>query len=279
MGRSYDVEHNAVLITCPYKPFGTKGNVQCEFREKIFDDVMALAGCCAVSKTDEPYIYEQSVEKILDQNDAEYCRNLERLYEKNPNFRGCACIGREGNKVKIEYELHNCMIFRRGCEKELCAVTGKKRDLELVNIYADVKYTAEIGTLFEHEVIHKGIKLTDHPIVKECAERMLKEMESWDDNDWLWRKGRTKPFRIYIKQGRIKDLVQDLMDARNGLEVIHDSDLKKAAAERKREEKLKKQKAKMKKLKEPQIRKCEYEQLTFLGEREKWEGSALSLVT
>lgn len=250
MGMSYDVEHNSVLIPCAYNPYGSTEPVDCELREKSFDFSRWLPSQCAVSKTDEPYIYEQSVEKIKDDNDAEYYANVRALKEKNPLFECCACIGRKGNKVKINYSLDRCAIFQpHGCTKPVCAVTGKERDVTPVNIFCDVKYTENTETLFERTVITKGIKLLDRPMVRECAERKLKEIQELGCEDWI-RSKRTAgvPHRIYISRRVGKDLLQDLRDAQEGIEVLHASDLKKEAAQAKRDRRAKRQEAKQRKI-------------------------------
>lgn len=237
MGVEYCVENDNVLIHCPYNHDEYIGMKDCDYREKGFDDCIngLMYGMCCVSKTDEPYDYELSIEKVNDDNDAKYLRNLKNFKTENPLYEGCACIKRYGNDVKIDYQLNRCLVWHNGCPKPVCAVTGKERNLTLVNIYCDIKLTADKGTLFEHEVIRKGIKLTKNPIVKECADRKLKEYEKREA--WEWRNyGILEvPFRFYIKKGSAKDLMQDLQDAAEGFEVIHDSDLKKKAKAEKSE--------------------------------------------
>jgi hypothetical protein len=250
MGVSYDVEHNSVLIPCAYREYGSTEPVDCEHREKSFDSQRGHPTMCAVSRTDEPYIYEQSIEKIRDDNDAEYYAKVRDLKEKNPLFDCCACVGRMGNKVKINYDLDNCLIFHpHGCTKPVCAVTGKKRDTTPVNIYCDTKKIVDAGTLTEHTVVTKGIKLLSRPIARECAERKLKEIKGWNSEDWMNRRGMTTvPHRIYISKRVGKDLLQDLRDAQEGIEVIHASDIAKKKKEAYRERKAKRKAAKERKI-------------------------------
>lgn len=255
LGKTYSAENNNVLIHCPYKE-------PCEMRNKDFDNVKIMYGMCCISKTDDPYDYEKSIEKIKDDNDAIYYLNLEKLYEKNPLYRGCGNVGRKDNEVKITYDLSKCLLWRNGCDKPVCAVTGKKRDLTLVNIFCDIKYTVDKGMLTEHEAIRKGIKLLSSPIMMECAERKLKELENKDE--WYWRshKSMMKPYKIYISKRATKDLMQDLQDAKEGIEVHHDSDLKKKAAQEKRERKEERQKKKQ--LKKNKVKIEQVEQLSIL---------------
>lgn len=248
MGIEYCVENNNVLLTCPYNHDGYIGQSGCEYREKNYDNIKILSGWCAVSKINKPYDYKQSAEKINDDNDSEYNKNVEKLYIENPLFRECACIERQNNDVKIIYSLDMCLIWRNGCDKPVCAVTRKERNLELVNIYCDTKYIVDEGMLTQHEAINKGKKLTSSPLVTECAERKLKEYQQQYAQWWSTNtKIKHMPFRIYIKKGKVKDLLQDLLDTKEGLEVVHAGDLEKQSAQEKRNRKLNRQKLKQRK--------------------------------
>lgn len=257
MGATYSAENNNHLMHC-------RQNVACELREKVFDGVFANSkGQCALSKTDKEYDYKKSVEKIVDDLDELYNKNRREFLEKNPLFRGCANYYRdENNQVKVTYDLKNCLVWHNGCLCGICAVTKKKRDLELVNIYCNIKSIADKDLLTEHELIRKGIKLTSVALVKECAERELKKYESWVAWDWKMRKSMSLPYRFYLKKKIGKDLLQDLEDIKSGIEVIHDSDLKKKTAEEKRERKVKRKQEKLVKVKKVAIEiKEESEQL------------------
>jgi len=263
LGIEYSTDNNNVLIPCIYNHHDFIGKTDCEYRAKDFDKIRILNSWCCVSKTNEPYNYENSLEKIRYDNDAENLKNREKLWNEKPLFKGCANTYRYGNEEEISYNLKACLVWEHGCDKPICAVTGKSRNLELVNIYYDTKYSAEIGKLTEHEVILRGIKLTNHPIVKECAERKLKEYQSWTVEDWQRLKRSSVPYRIYLKKGNTKDLMQDLSDAQEGLEITHASDLIKNAVANKRARKIKRKELKIiklekKKLKQPkQEPKCE----------------------
>ena len=164
----------------------------------------------------------------------------------------CGCIHEDENgKPVIRYEADRCSTFQQhGCEHEICFITKKNRNLALVNVLADIKYQTGEGFI-ESEVIEKGIKLWG-PLVKDIADRKLKEKlrqyKRWPES-WQYEHGRKLhgciPFRVYTARGSGKDLKQDLADIAEGYEVIHTSDLQKAAASQKRERKAKRQQTKV----------------------------------
>lgn len=175
----------------------------------------------------------------------------------------CACVSQgEGGRPKIVYNPYNCKVFQpHGCTAEVCFITKKQRDPEefqVVNVLADITYTENADGLFPQQKIVKGIKL-EGPVVKHIAERMVKEMmKRYGDNPSHWGAyGRALrgqvPTRVYVARGTGKDLLQDLADAQEGLEVIHDSDLKKEAAAAKRERRTKYQEAKKRKYEKQNI--------------------------
>lgn len=231
-------------VSCPYSPV---------YKSETYNlgDGERFNCYCELQHTRE---YDGSYREYVGEGHIKYRSwHFQRFLETGTMY--CACVS-EGNdgEPKIEYRADNCKIFHpHGCKAEICFITMKKRDLTVVNILADVKYKVDEGMLTEHEVIRKGIRLHDN-MVKEIADRKIKEMLHDGEKYNIWehmyghKLNHQKPIRVYTAKGNGKDLLQDLADAREGLEVIHDSDLVKAAKAAKRERRTKAKEKKIQRL-------------------------------
>ncbi|MGX8700910.1 hypothetical protein [Caproiciproducens sp.] len=73
------------------------------------------------------------------------------------------------------------------------------------------------------------------------------------NKDFIDNYNKGKPDRIYtLPKGKTRDLEQDLADAKEGFEIIHDSDFQKSTAAKRREAKAIKKAHKQKVKQEPQ---------------------------
>mgnify|MGYP001007004932 CR=1 FL=1 len=258
MGVDYRPENNNPRLGCPYydeKPCPHRYNTE------------MMGWNCVFHQTTKPYDYEQSVEKI---QDAENKIKSAALREVTGQFGYCACLewDRPKRKYAPRYDVSRCISIQ--CKNEVCAITKRPRHLQKVNVYYDILKVREWKKgLFSgvDRAIEKGIKVFDHAIARTDAEMWLKmngknlvpkktkleRQESflskhhgrYDDYDWVQFSLTPQNVRIEARESR--DLMQDLMDIREGIKVTHASDTKKAAAQAKRDRKASRQKAKKRK--------------------------------
>jgi hypothetical protein len=170
-----------------------------------------------------------------------------------------------------------------GCRNEVCAITGKKRNLKKVNIFYDilkVRHTKQGFVELAYKEIVKGIKVFPRPIATTDAEIWIKtkakdfepsknhqdraeKFFSEHHKKYTERKnGKTSKeydyfkFEMILQNMRIgvrenRDPIQDLKDTSEGIKVIHANDILKRRKEEK-SERRKKHKEYMQRRKEKQ---------------------------
>ena len=251
----YCPENDNPLHLCPY---GRKG---CEHIPAGFPLVM-----CPCHQTDRAYDYGQSVEKI----EAEHAQEAHKQYMELTGGAYCACVvgsnGYEGGWYQVKYDVEQCICV--GCKNSVCVIRKQPRDLKKVNIFYDIRRTwiTRRGFLEEKKVeVTKGMKVFDRPVARADAEIWLKNKEhkasplnnyavidnpkktSEDCRQEFFSKMHRRygsqydyfEFHYEVENIRIarseqRDLLQDLRDAADGVEVIHNIDQLKAKAEKKR---------------------------------------------
>lgn len=243
LGRSYDVEHNQVLIRCPLER-----KTPCVFRESIFDQTAIgkpFSRHCVSEPVNCSYDYEQSVEKAYMEENQRFSKELDAFMYKHPQFRGCLCLirGDTGTIVfdRFTYNHNYCI----NCKKEQCGLTGKMRDLILVNIVGDYDYVYMPDSLNAKKVREVGRQISKFPMTMESATRMMKSIESLSEYSFFQNYSMTKPTRIYLKKVNARrNLFDDLNAVAEGIEVIHSKDIVRANKQEKRDlrEKRRKQK-------------------------------------
>ena len=179
----------------------------------------------------------------------------------------------------------------------MCPILGHELDQKRGNVFYDVKTSflrGDLdGTLFEGQIdtsIIKGKKLFDHPvsmdICKICArlsqDRIKEKMRGHYFTELFLFEyyGRYFSFEIQnvrAEQRESRDLMQDLEDIRNGIQIVHDSDMKKREAEAKKERRRKSHEAAVRRL-EKKLLENGYESLKeYSADRhhaDKWLGKA-----
>lgn len=257
MGVNYCPENDNPKFGCPYydeKP--------CQYRDNT---IKFWGSNCIYHKTDRLYDYEQSVEKLWD----EWDKIQNEAYLDATSEHGF-CINMVWDRPKRKYIprfiVEECIHI--GCQNVVCAITKRTRNLEKVNIFYDVlrKRHYKKGLIENTErSITKGVKKFEKPIARTDAEIWLKEnkeefeprltqldrkelffSEHHGDTgygEYDFCKFTVTPINIRIEKRESRDMLQDLTDAREGIEVRHESDLKKAAKIAK-SERLKKAKEK-----------------------------------
>ncbi len=270
MGVTYSIENGNLRIGCPYyykDRFQEYSERECARR----DPKTPPGWNCTTHRTDRPYDYEQSVEKIQDAwNKVKSAAHLEAV----SGYGFCVCMEFNFAKRKYvpNYHVMNCINI--GCKNEVCAVTRRSRNLERVNIFYDLLWERHYKRgLFEltDRSIKKGVKQFKHPVARTDAEIWLKKFGknlephlTRDDRrelhfskyhgktgygEYDWCEYSVTVQNVRIERRASKDLLQDLRDVQEGIEVIHASDLIKQAAQAKRD--------RIKKRKEDKARRLE----------------------
>lgn len=256
MGIHYSPENGNPLIRCPY------GKKDCEHSPAG----LKFPWCpCRLSQAS--YNYDSSVEKLEDEQS-------HREHEQWMEITGgqyCACVvgynGFQGGRLQVKYDVDTCI--RAGCENEFCSIRKKPRDLKKVNIFYDIRRTriTRLGFLEETKVeLEKGVKVFPRPVARTDAEIWLKIKQAqhdpiiskhiispkrtpldrreehfskyhrkWPGYDYFEFHYDVENIRIEARETR--DLLQDLQDVAEGIEVVHQADLLKAAKQKKSDNK------------------------------------------
>lgn len=260
-GTDWRVENDNYNFHCPFH------KKECEHFHPLLRDI-TIGAKCSWHMTEKPYDYNNSAEKIQDERAKIISANLEKKFGY-PGMIHCACchISEETLEPYFRFEPNDCIRFmNNGCDNKVCHCTGKERDLTLANIYYDVRVTTEYskGFIVEPVIqITKGEKLFDSrkaltdlemylrkypdaPLQKEKGKR--KHSSRLFFAEYHGEKYELEILNVRIEKRESRDLMQDLQDIKEGIEVVHASDLKKASAQAKKErrEEYKKAKAKRK---------------------------------
>lgn len=248
LGVDYCPENNNPRYGCPYYD-----ELSCPHRF----DTKLMGWNCQFHLTDKPYNYEQSVEKLWAEWDTLQSVAWGEIMKQ---FGYCACMewDRPGRSYVPRFDVGKCIGMH--CKNERCAITKLPRNLEKVNIFYDILRIRHYKSgLFEgtDQTLEKGVKKFDSLVARTDAEIWLRlnreifepkltrddrrdlffcEMHGktgFDDYDWC--EYTVIPQNVRIERRETRDLMQDLQDVREGIEVFHASDIRKAAEQAKRD--------------------------------------------
>ena len=248
MGIEWTYENDMVTIHCPYK------KKDCGLKHEYLQDAGVLRYDCEVHMTDEEYCYEGSVEHILKLHDDEIKRQ-KTSFSLQRNGRVCSehmYFDKDILEWKMDYDPYSCGLHR--C-MGMCPVLGYELDRKKGNVFYDLKisyFRNDLdGTLFEGQVdtqIIKGEKLFDHPVSMDickisarlCLDRIKDKVRNRYFTELFFSEYHGRYFSFEIQNVRAerresRDLMQDLEDMRNGIQIVHASDMEKRNSENKRE--------------------------------------------
>ena len=264
-GRAWTMENNCPTISCPY---GQK--LFCDLRHELLrpehmeSGTLGMIFTCDCHRTDRPYDYEHSRDKVQDEEEAEAERRWKEFCAAH-HGRVCkahAHYNRNTREWSFRYvPYHGCRIQSRGCQ--YCSVLSKVLSGKKTNVYYDLKVTQPVKGygLFPDEeriTITKGIKALEKQLPEEVCQSIAKlsreEIQWYVDMSHHWDSyfsgTKYEVMNIRAERRDVRDLDQDLADIANGIEVVHKSDQeaeqtahkreKRAAAESKRRMALKK---------------------------------------
>jgi len=261
MGIDWTYENDMATIHCPYQKSG------CRMKHEYLQGHNVFRFDCEVHMTDEEYQYEGSVEDIMKRHDDEVRRKKAR-FSLQRNGRVChehMNFNRDAQEWEMHYDPYICGM--RKCVG-ICPVLGHELDKKKGNVLYDVKikylrHDLE-GTLFEGQVdtrVIKGQKLFSHPVgmdicricAEQCMDRIKEKVKSQYSRELFFAEYHGREFSFEIQNVRaerreVRDLMQDLEDIRNGIQVVHASDMEKKKADDKREKRQKTHEAAVKRL-------------------------------
>ncbi|KLU61859.1 hypothetical protein CEB3_c17770 [Peptococcaceae bacterium CEB3] len=246
MGVDYCPENDNPRYGCPY--FDEK---PCQYRHTT---VNLWGWNCTLHQTDKSYNYEQSIEKLWDEWDRIKNAAFLELTIKS-GFCENMVWDRRKRKYVPRFIVENCI--NRDCKNGVCAITKQPRNLERVNIFYDVLRERHYRKgLIEHteRSVTKGVKTFEKSIARTDAEIWIKENENKEKfkpgltpidrkelyfsehhgdtgyGEYDFCKFSVTPLNIRIEKRESRDMLKDLQDTQEGIEVRHDSDLRKVAA-------------------------------------------------
>lgn len=289
MGVNWIPENDNPTITCPYRKDG------CKLRNPILSSPNGGGLCkilfCDCHRTEESYCYENSVDKIRDDYDAEKKRKYDVFSERR---NGHIChwhmyYSDWNGEWKLRYDPMECA---RRCLNvgRTCDLTHKPISKKKANIFYDRKITRirRDGTLFDGEEmisIEKGIRFFDISksvtICEEVLKRCKKDLIDHGGQKYKREMFCDKSIKLEIlnlreEQRESRDLIQDLEDIRAGIRIYHASDLKKEAAQAKRDRRTHRQQMRIQKL-EKKLLEVGYEALEDYSldkiHADKWLGT------
>lgn len=223
---------------------------------------------CVANLTDEKYDYSNSIERIRDEYEVLKRAKLEELKEKRPVCRNQVFWNKDREKWEVRYDCWNCLTY---CPTgySFCVMLNKKLRPKKGNVFFDVKKTYDIEPskgqqlLWEQthfETKEKGIRRFAKPINIDLAEIYArthkKEIADWyaTNNSQLFFWNKTMKIEVTNIRAEVKetrDLYQDIQDIKEGIEVVHASDVIEEKAKLKRERRKKAAEAKERKRLKP----------------------------
>lgn len=256
MGILWTIENDNPVISCPYR------KDSCELRNSVLGGPHGGGLCkmlpCDCHKTDEPYDYERSCKKVLDDEEQDIKTKYEEFVRKKGGHvcRNHSHYNYWTKEWSMKYDPMRC----KDCPNITgnCDLTHQPLSKKKGNVFYDVKitYIRHDGTLFDGEQvvqINKGVRLFEtrksmtvcDMAVKRCKEKILDKEKRRIHKEIFLYNWKVEILNIRAEQRESRDLLQDLQDIRDGIKVIHASDLEK---QKKADKKERSQVARQKKI-------------------------------
>ncbi len=239
MGVNWMVENDNAVINCPFYSLQ-----DCSLRHPLlrarsrYNTVSGLGNfkLCAIRRTDLPWEYGNSMEKVLDDHEAE-ADKLWKAFSQRHQGRVCkyqSHYNRTEKKWHIHYDPIQCATFC--CS--YCSILGTPISSKKANVYYDLKRTwTEPGEGFVPEEtkvsVTKGVKLLRaseticEAVVKVCHAKIQRKAEL-NNHAFCFFGGTVEVLNLRVDRRPTRDLLQDLQDVANGIAVVHQSDIDRA---------------------------------------------------
>lgn len=155
---------------------------------------------CELMETAESFDYDNSVNKTIREDNASFYRERDAIVGDGY----CSNVLQYFNKAIKQMDLDKCI--SKNCQNKICHVTGRARtekDLELVNIFYDIKNIVTIGFLVEETWIFEQ-KWFKNRIARDLAERYI---ENLNDKNQIFNDG-LQMYNIQIKKQKTRNSLQ-----------------------------------------------------------------------
>jgi hypothetical protein len=276
MGVDWTHENNNPVFRCPYD----KAN--CEMNDSrlygIYGGGLTIQCWCTCHRTDEPYEYDNSIEKA----NVERKEKIERKYQEFSDKRGGRICrnhmyyNERTREWHLEYNPRKCADIRciGQCsrifeEQELsCPILGRPLDKEKGNVFYDLKIkflrTDLKGTLFDGQVdayIERGKRVFKNNVsmdicrnyVRLCKDELVQNVRLKYHTELYFSEHYGRYFDVEVMNIRAekrlsRDLMQDLQDIKDGVKIIYDDETEKTKQRHKKEAREKSQKKKIQKM-------------------------------
>lgn len=252
-------ENDNPVFRCPYdKP-------ECQYNDPRLYGTQGGGLCiqcwCACHSTDEPYDYENSIEKANSEREEERSRKYEEYFDAHSG-RVCQNHMFYDERARTWSQHYNPIRCASMCYSKngYCPILGRQLSKKRGNVYYDLKENGAVRkkeqiSLFEQDRwqhITKGIRFLKRPCSLDICDAIVKTMQediqrNYEINHSSMRlMDKTYTWKIYNIRAEAKpsrDLIQDLQDLRDGIPITFEDDMLK---KRKEEAKEKRQKNKQK---------------------------------
>ena len=253
-------ENDNPVFRCPYnKP-------ECEYNDPRLHGMHGGGLCiqcwCTCHRTDEPYDYENSIEKENAKRDAERRQKYEEYCQAH-NGRVCQnhmFYDEHTRTWEQHYEPTRCAHMCYS-QNGYCPILGRKLSRKRGNVYYDLRESGAVRkkeqiSLFEQdrwEHITKGIRYLKKPCSLDICEAIVKTQQEDIRRNYeinhssMMLMDETYTWEIYNIRAEAKpsrDLLQDLQDLRDGIPITFDDDrIKEKETKKKEQRNANKQKA------------------------------------
>lgn len=249
-GITWIPENDNPTVCCPYR----KEN--CLLRNPMLNEMGKIFNCDC-HRTEMPYDYEKSLDKVRDEMEQKKKLKYEKFCKEK---RGHVCpwttrYDEEKGEWWQTYDPEICAEYCKG--GQLCGLTQKNLSKKRGNVYYDLKitYARQDDTVFAGQMlvtIHKGVKLfktSKSMTICEATARRKRKIQDKINLKYhsaIYLRGwKVEVMNIRAEQRESKNVMQDLEDKKAGITVIHDSDLDK---QKKAEKKERRKKSRQKKI-------------------------------
>lgn len=278
MGVEWCHENDNPVFRCPYD------EPECQYNDPLLYGIRGGGLCiqcyCTCHRTEEPYDYENSIEKANHLRKQEKERKKQAFIEAH-HGRVCErhlCYDERKKQWLHHYDPSDCA---RICYAQggYCPVLGRKLDTKKGNVFYDLRIEGvQHYPLYDEPwaTATKGMQVFDKAVSMDICRAYVKlykegELEKYyrsnHSTEFLFDKTRkVTVLNMRAEQRMTRDLIQDLQDIRDGIFVSYEPDLKKAAAEDKRKRRNTARQRRVRKM-EKRILQVGYEELEEFEKR------------
>lgn len=245
-------ENDNPVFRCPYdKP-------ECQYNDPRLYGTQGGGLCiqcwCTCHSTDEPYDYENSIEKVNSEREEERRRKYEE-YSDAHSGRVCQNHMFYDERTRTWSQHYNPIRCASMCYSKngYCPILGRQLSKKRGNVYYDLKESGAVRkkeqiSLFEQDRwqhITKGIRFLKRPCSLDICEAIVKTQQEDIRRNYeinhssMMLMDETYTWDIYNIRAEAKpsrDLLQDLQDLRDGIPITFDDDMIKEKEKKKKEQ-------------------------------------------